>query len=76
MNRKVVDLTTLYNFQKGHIVFFSTDFAGTSCQLWMSTHSGKQENLSCKGFFTIFHSTFEMPFYMKVVSLNKMDNFH
>jgi hypothetical protein len=33
MNRKVVDLATLYNFQKGHIVFFSTDFAGTSCQL-------------------------------------------
>jgi hypothetical protein len=33
MNRKAVDLTTLYNFQKGHIVFFSTDFAATSCQL-------------------------------------------
>jgi hypothetical protein len=27
-------------------------------------------------FFTNFHSKFEMPFYMKVVSLNKMDNFH
>jgi hypothetical protein len=23
-----------------------------------------------------FHSKFEMPIYMKVVSLNKMDNFH
>jgi hypothetical protein len=33
MNRKVVDLTTLYNFHKGYRVFFSTDFAGTSCQL-------------------------------------------
>jgi hypothetical protein len=33
MNRKVVDLTTLYNFHKGSRVFFSTDFAGTSCQL-------------------------------------------
>jgi hypothetical protein len=29
VSRKVVDLTTLYNFHKGHIVFFSTDFAGT-----------------------------------------------
>jgi hypothetical protein len=27
-------------------------------------------------FFTNFHSKFEMPFYMKVVSLNKLDNFH
>jgi hypothetical protein len=33
MNRKVVDLTTPYNFHKGCLVFFSTDFAGTSCQL-------------------------------------------
>jgi hypothetical protein len=35
MNRKVVDLTILYNFHKGRIVFFPTDFAGTSCQLGM-----------------------------------------
>jgi hypothetical protein len=27
-------------------------------------------------FFTNFHSKFEMPFYMKVVSLDKLDNFH
>jgi hypothetical protein len=27
-------------------------------------------------FFANFHSKFEMPIYMKVVSLNKMDNFH
>jgi hypothetical protein len=27
MNRKVVDVTTLYNFYKGSRVFFSTDFA-------------------------------------------------
>jgi hypothetical protein len=27
MNRKVVDLAILYNFHKGHIVFFSIDFA-------------------------------------------------
>jgi hypothetical protein len=33
VNREVVDLTTLYNFHKGFRVFFSTDFAGMSCQL-------------------------------------------
>jgi hypothetical protein len=27
-------------------------------------------------FITLFRSKFEMPIYMKVVSLNKMDNFH
>jgi hypothetical protein len=27
-------------------------------------------------FFTQFHSKFEMPIYMKVVFLNKLDNFH
>jgi hypothetical protein len=27
MKRKVVDLTTLYNFYKGSIVFFLLDFA-------------------------------------------------
>jgi hypothetical protein len=26
--------------------------------------------------FTFFHSKFEMAIYMKVVSLNKLDNFH
>jgi hypothetical protein len=45
MNMKVVDLTTLYNFHKGRLVFFSTDFAGTSCQLGMPLCFGKQEVL-------------------------------
>jgi hypothetical protein len=27
-------------------------------------------------FFTFFHSKFKTPIYMKVVSLNKLDNFH
>jgi hypothetical protein len=27
-------------------------------------------------FFTKFHSKFEIAIYMKVVSLNKLDNFH
>jgi hypothetical protein len=33
MNRKVVDLTILYNFHKGSIVFFSTDFAQSAAKL-------------------------------------------
>jgi hypothetical protein len=33
VNRKVVDLTTLYNFYKGHLVFFSTDFAQNVAKL-------------------------------------------
>jgi hypothetical protein len=45
MNRKVVDLTTLYNFYKGRIVFFSTDFASITAKLWMSLCFGKQEVL-------------------------------
>jgi hypothetical protein len=33
VNRKVVDLITLYNFYKGRMVFFSTDFAQTAAKL-------------------------------------------
>jgi hypothetical protein len=33
MNRKVVDLTTLYNFYKGSTEFFSTDFAQIAAKL-------------------------------------------
>jgi hypothetical protein len=55
---KVVDLVTLYNFQKGYRVFFSTDFAGTSCQLQMSAYSGKQEVLAVD---QVFH-----PFLLKI----------
>jgi hypothetical protein len=33
MNRKVVDLTTLYNFYKGGMVFFSTDIAQNAVKL-------------------------------------------
>jgi hypothetical protein len=33
MNRKVVDLTTLYNFYKGRLVFSSTDFAQNVAKL-------------------------------------------
>jgi hypothetical protein len=54
MNRKVVDLTTLYNFYKGRMVFFSTDFAQITAKLWMSPHSGKQELLSVDHVFHQF----------------------
>jgi hypothetical protein len=76
VNRKVEDLTTLYNFCKGRIVFFSTDLAGTPWQLWMPACPCEQEVLSVNQVFTNFHPKFEMPIYMKVVSLNEMDNFH
>jgi hypothetical protein len=33
MNRKVVDLTILYNFYKSSIVFFSTDFVQSAAKL-------------------------------------------
>jgi hypothetical protein len=36
----------------------------------------EQELLSVDHVFTDFHSKLEMPIYMKVVSLNKLDNFY
>jgi hypothetical protein len=54
MNRKFVDLTTPYNFHKGRLVFFSTDFAETSCQLEMPLCLGKQEVLSVDRVFHQF----------------------
>jgi hypothetical protein len=77
VNRKVVDLTTLYNFHKGRLMFFSTDFAGTPLANFECRHVPVNRRY-CQSikFFINFHSKFEMPIYMKVVSLNKMDNFH
>jgi hypothetical protein len=73
---KVRDVATLYNFQKVHRGFFSTDFelhnANFECQPVLLN----SESCLCNQFFKLFHSKFEMPIYMKVVSLNKMDNFH
>jgi hypothetical protein len=46
MNKKVVDLTTLYNFHKGRLVFFSTDFAQNAAKLWMPPCFGEQEVLA------------------------------
>jgi hypothetical protein len=35
----------------------------------------EQEMLTLEQVFMPFHSKFEMPIYMKVVSLNKLENF-
>jgi hypothetical protein len=75
MNTKVADLSTSYNFHKGCIGFFSLDLNLFECQLWMSPCVWEQWILPSKGVFTIFPSKFEMPLYMKVVSLNKTYNF-
>jgi hypothetical protein len=42
----------------------------------MSACLGKQWILPCNSFSKPFPSKFEMPIYMKVVALIKMDNFH
>jgi hypothetical protein len=42
----------------------------------MSLCFGEQEMLTVDHVFTNFHSKFEMPIYKKVVSFNKLDNFH
>jgi hypothetical protein len=54
--------------------FFSTDFAREACQMSIFVH--EQEVLPFGQVFILFHSKLEMPIYMKVVSLNKLDNFH
>jgi hypothetical protein len=43
---KVLDLTTLYNFYKGSMVFCSTDFAETTCQLGDSLDADEQCRLA------------------------------
>jgi hypothetical protein len=58
VNRKAVDLTTLYNFYKGSGVFFSTDFAQSAAKLWMPLCSGEQEVLTVD---QVFH-----PFPLKI----------
>jgi hypothetical protein len=76
MNRKVVDLTTLYNFYKGSIVFFSTDFAQYVPNFECRHVSVNRSCWQLTTFFILFYYKFEMPFYMKVVFLDKLDKFH
>jgi hypothetical protein len=58
VNRKVVDLTTLYNFYKGSMVFFSTVFAQIAAKLRMPLCFGEQELLAVD---PVFH-----PFPLKI----------
>jgi hypothetical protein len=76
LNTKVVDLTTPYNFHKNHMEFFSTDFTKEACNFECQLVSVKRRYCQLSKFFTFFPSKFEMSIYMKVVSLNKLNNFH
>jgi hypothetical protein len=75
VNRKVVDLTTLYHFHKGRMVFFPMDFAQITANF--ECHHIPVNRSCCRltTFLVNFLSKFEMPIYMKVVSLDKLDNF-
>jgi hypothetical protein len=54
MNKKVVDLITLYNFYKGSIVFFSTDLAESAFQHRMPPCLGELEVLPVDQVFHLF----------------------
>jgi hypothetical protein len=58
VNSKVVDLTTLYNFDKGSRVFSSTNFAQFAAKLRMLPRLGEQELLLVDD---VFH-----PFPLKI----------
>jgi hypothetical protein len=75
MNRKVLDLTTLYNFYKGSIVFFSTDFAQIAAKLWMSLCLGEQELLAVDQFFHPFPLKIWKAIQHESCALEKLDNF-
>jgi hypothetical protein len=76
VNRKVVDLTTLYKFHKGRLVFSQRILQERLANFECRPVSRNRRYWQLTKFFTNFQSKFEMPIYMKVVSLNKLDNFH
>jgi hypothetical protein len=76
VNRKFVDLTTLYNFYKGHMVFFQQFLHKLQPKFECHSVSVNRSCWQLTKFSTLFHSKLEMPSYMKVVSLEKLDNFH
>jgi hypothetical protein len=76
LNTKVGDLKPTYNFHKGYLGFFSLDFSQQVCQLGMPPNCREQEVLTFEQVFHLFPLKIEMSIYMKVVSLNKLDNFH
>jgi hypothetical protein len=76
VNRKVVDLTTLCNFHECHMVFFSTVLHKMHLKFEGHSVSRNRRCWTLTKISTLFHSKLEMPSYMKVVSLDKLDNFH
>jgi hypothetical protein len=76
VNRKVVDLTTLYNFYKGRRCFSQQIVHKLLPNFECHSISVNRSCWQLTKFSTLFHSKFEMPFNMKVVSLEKPDNFH
>jgi hypothetical protein len=76
VNRKVVDLTTLYNYYKGSRVFSQRILHKALSNFECRHVTMNRRCCQLTKFFTNFHSKLEMPIYMKVVSLNKLDNFH
>jgi hypothetical protein len=76
MDRKVVDLTILYNFHKGFKVFCPRILHKLLTNFECRHGSVNRRYCQLTKFFTFFRSKFEMPIYMNVVSLNKLDNFH
>jgi hypothetical protein len=76
VNRKVVDLTTPTTFTKAILCFSQRILQERLLNIECRPVSGNRRYWRLTKFFTKFHSKFEMPIYMKVVSLNKMDNFH
>jgi hypothetical protein len=76
MNRKVVDLTTLYNFYKA-----LGCFSQWILHKWLANFECRHVLVNrsywrLTTFYIYFLSKFEMPSFMKVVFLEKLDNFH
>jgi hypothetical protein len=76
VDTKVVGETSHYNFCKGRPMFFSTVWAGTWSKVGVLQSADEQWKLQLTKFFTFFRSKFEMPSNMKVVFLEKLDNFY
>jgi hypothetical protein len=71
LNTKVVDLIAkpIWGFSQQ---ILQKKLANFECQ----SVSVNRRYCQLTEFFTLLHSKLEMSFYMKVVSLNKLDNFH
>jgi hypothetical protein len=76
VNIKVRDLATLYNLDKADCELDSNRERNSNANFECQPVLLNSESCLCNQFLKLFHSKFGMPFYMKVVSLLKMDNFH